>query len=53
MTALDAVPAPMQALIVRPCERDTALRHSTKFLRWLPDKSPRQCTLAQLEASPP
>ena len=24
-------------------------RHGTRFLRWRPDKSPRQCTLAQLE----
>jgi ATP-dependent DNA ligase len=23
-------------------------RHGTKFLRWRPDKAPRQCTLAQL-----
>jgi ATP-dependent DNA ligase len=25
-------------------------RHGTKLLRWRPDKSPRQCTLAQLRA---
>jgi len=25
-------------------------RHGTKFLRWRPDKAPRQCTLAQLRA---
>ncbi len=24
-------------------------RHGTKFLRWRPDKAPRQCTLAQVE----
>jgi ATP-dependent DNA ligase len=24
-------------------------RHGTKFLRWRPDKSPRQCTLKQVE----
>jgi ATP-dependent DNA ligase len=24
-------------------------RHGTSFLRWRPDKSPRQCTIAQLE----
>jgi len=24
------------------------LRHGTKFLRWRPDKSPRQCTLDQV-----
>ena len=24
-------------------------RHGTKFLRWRPDKDPRQCTLAQVE----
>jgi ATP-dependent DNA ligase len=28
-------------------------RHGTKFLRWRPDKSPRQCTLAQLAQPPP
>jgi ATP-dependent DNA ligase len=26
-------------------------RHGTKFLRWRPDKKPKQCTLAQLEDS--
>jgi ATP-dependent DNA ligase len=25
-------------------------RHGTKFLRWRPDKDPRQCTFDQLEA---
>lgn len=25
-------------------------RHGTRFLRWLPDKAPRQCTSAQMEA---
>ena len=25
-------------------------RHGTSFLRWRPDKAPRQCTMAQLEA---
>lgn len=25
-------------------------RHGTKFLRWRPDKAPRQCTLAQVQA---
>jgi ATP-dependent DNA ligase len=25
-------------------------RHGTRFLRWRPDKAPRQCTLAQVEA---
>jgi ATP-dependent DNA ligase len=25
-------------------------RHGTKFLRWRPDKAPRQCTMAQLRA---
>jgi ATP-dependent DNA ligase len=24
-------------------------RHGTKFLRWRPDKAPRQCTYAQVE----
>ena len=24
-------------------------RHGTRFLRWRPDKSPRQCTMAQVE----
>ncbi len=24
-------------------------RHGTRFLRWRPDKAPRQCTLAQVE----
>jgi ATP-dependent DNA ligase len=24
-------------------------RHGTKFLRWRPDKSPKQCTMAQVE----
>ena len=24
-------------------------RHGTKFLRWRPDKAPRQCTLAQVQ----
>jgi ATP-dependent DNA ligase len=24
-------------------------RHGTKFLRWRPDKSPRQCTMRQVE----
>jgi ATP-dependent DNA ligase len=24
-------------------------RHGTKFLRWRPDKSPRQCTMSQVE----
>jgi ATP-dependent DNA ligase len=28
-------------------------RHGTKFLRWRPDKSPRQCTLDQVESSSP
>jgi ATP-dependent DNA ligase len=27
-------------------------RHGTHFLRWRPDKSPRQCTYAQLEETP-
>jgi ATP-dependent DNA ligase len=27
-------------------------RHATHFLRWRPDRSPRQCTYAQLEESP-
>src|SRR5207249_1510573 len=26
-------------------------RHGTKFLRWRPDKAPRQCTFQQLEPS--
>ncbi|HKW92993.1 MAG TPA: ATP-dependent DNA ligase [Methylomirabilota bacterium] len=26
-------------------------RHATRFLRWRPDKAPRQCTLAQVSAS--
>jgi ATP-dependent DNA ligase len=26
-------------------------RHGTKFIRWRPDKAPRQCTFAQLPAS--
>jgi ATP-dependent DNA ligase len=28
-------------------------RHATHFLRWRPDKPPRDCTYAQLEVSPP
>src|SRR5439155_21996022 len=24
-------------------------RHGTKFLRWRPDKAPRQCTMAQVK----
>jgi ATP-dependent DNA ligase len=28
-------------------------RHATHFLRWRPDRSPRQCTYAQLEETPP
>jgi ATP-dependent DNA ligase len=28
---------------------DGRFRHGTKFLRWRPDKAPRQCTFAQLE----
>jgi ATP-dependent DNA ligase len=28
-------------------------RHGTKFMRWRPDKSPRQCTLEQLRQAPP
>ena len=24
-------------------------RHGTRFLRWRPDKAPRQCTLAQVK----
>jgi ATP-dependent DNA ligase len=28
-------------------------RHGTKFMRWRPDKSPRQCTLEQLRQTPP
>jgi ATP-dependent DNA ligase len=27
---------------------DNRFRHGTKFLRWRPDKSPRQCTMEQL-----
>jgi ATP-dependent DNA ligase len=27
-------------------------RHATHFLRWRPDRSPRQCTYAQLEETP-
>ncbi len=27
-------------------------RHATHFLRWRPDKSPRECTYAQLEETP-
>jgi ATP-dependent DNA ligase len=27
---------------------DERFRHGTKFLRWRPDKSPRQCTMEQL-----
>ncbi|HEX8941137.1 MAG TPA: ATP-dependent DNA ligase, partial [Candidatus Limnocylindrales bacterium] len=27
-------------------------RHATQFLRWRPDRSPRQCTYAQLEETP-
>lgn len=27
-------------------------RHATHFLRWRPDRSPRQCTYAQLEEAP-
>jgi ATP-dependent DNA ligase len=28
-------------------------RHATRFLRWRPDKAPRQCTLAQVAPSSP
>jgi ATP-dependent DNA ligase len=28
-------------------------RHATQFLRWRPDKSPRECTYDQLEETPP
>lgn len=28
-------------------------RHGTKFMRWRPDKAPRQCTLEQLHQAPP
>ena len=28
-------------------------RHGTSFLRWRPDKPPRDCTYAQLEVVPP
>jgi len=28
-------------------------RHATHFLRWRPDKSPRDCTYAQLDVVPP
>jgi ATP-dependent DNA ligase len=28
-------------------------RHATHFLRWRPDRSPRQCTYEQLEETPP
>jgi ATP-dependent DNA ligase len=28
-------------------------RHATTFLRWRPDKPPRECTYAQLEMTPP
>jgi ATP-dependent DNA ligase len=28
-------------------------RHGTKFMRWRPDKAPRQCTLEQLRQAPP
>ena len=28
-------------------------RHATHFLRWRPDRSPRECTYAQLEETPP
>ncbi len=28
-------------------------RHGTRFLRWRPDKSPRQCTLDQIERTAP
>lgn len=28
------------------------LRHGAKLLRWRPDKSPRQCTMEQLESAP-
>src|SRR4030095_4390130 len=28
-------------------------RHGTKFLRWRPEKKPRQCTFEQLTSSPP
>jgi len=27
-------------------------RHGTKFLRWRPDKAPKQCTMSQIEAPP-
>jgi ATP-dependent DNA ligase len=27
-------------------------RHGTRFLRWRPDKAPRQCTIEQIEAAP-
>jgi len=28
-------------------------RHATTFLRWRPDKKPRECTYAQLEVTRP
>jgi ATP-dependent DNA ligase len=31
----------------------TRFRHATTFVRWRPDKPPRECTYAQLEETPP
>jgi ATP-dependent DNA ligase len=44
--------------IARVCEvaydhlQGDRFRHATHFLRWRPDRSPRQCTYAQLEETP-
>ena len=28
-------------------------RHTAHFVRWRPDKDPKECTYAQLEVTPP
>jgi ATP-dependent DNA ligase len=44
---------PLRAQLVAEVRYDHAtggrFRHGTKFLRWRPDKKPRQCTLDQIE----
>jgi ATP-dependent DNA ligase len=30
---------------------DERFRHGTRFLRWRPDKAPRQCTMQQIDRS--
>ena len=45
---------PLKPMLVAEVRYDHAsgdrFRHGAKFVRWRPDKAPRQCTLEQLEA---